>query len=86
MSFIKDKKTFESKNIKEDMLMPVDVSSPGEIYQTPLSMPSNMDTYSLLGPGKKKAKKKSKKKSKKKMTAVPGERVMTFTDFLNGRK
>lgn len=75
----------------EDMLAPSDSptfspngSSPGELFQTPMSMPADMDTFSLLGPGKKKTKKKKSKKEKDALRSNP--KVLKFTDFLNNRK
>lgn len=48
--------------------------SPGVIFQTPATLPSdNMDTFALAGPGKKEKKKKIVKK------------VSTFNDFLKGK-
>lgn len=71
--------------IKEDMvapigsngMAPVGTGSPGQFMQTPDAMAGSMDTFSLLGPGKKT---KPKKKSK-----VAGSKVLTFADFIKGK-
>lgn len=77
----------EDKPLKEDMLGPADspgysmqtIEGPGSTFQTPGTVPSGMDTFSLLGPGKK-TKKRSKKRSKSKSSS----RVLTFGDFIKG--
>jgi hypothetical protein len=77
--------------VKEDMLslgdapgvVVVNPESPGQVMQTPDSLPgNNMDIFSLAGPGKKiTSTKKSKKKSKKKATKV-NHIVSSFSDFM----
>ena len=83
--------------LEEDMLSPMDSpaftmenpESPGQSYQTPLSMPSDMDMFSLLGPGKKnetKPKKRSKKKQKDQVSSVDFTKVVKFDDFISGNR
>jgi hypothetical protein len=77
--------------VKEDMLslgdapgvVVVNPESPGQVMQTPDSLPgNNMDIFSLAGPGKKiTSTKKSKKKSKKKEAKV-NHIVSSFSDFM----
>ena len=77
--------------VKEDMLslgdapgvVVVNPESPGQVMQTPDSLPgNNMDIFSLAGPGKKiTSTKKSKKKSKKKAAKV-NHIVSSFSDFM----
>lgn len=84
------KETFarpESKGLKEDMLaMPIQpATEPGQLLQTPDSVPIGMDTFALLGPGG--TGKKSTKKKKKPMKTIPQRGgVMSFSDFLNRSK
>jgi hypothetical protein len=74
-------------DLKEDMLGPADSSGtivvnpevPGQIMQTPASLATGMDTFSLAGPGKKK-----KSKSKKKKT-VEHNKVGSFSDFMSSK-
>jgi hypothetical protein len=84
--------------LEEDMLSPMDSpaftmenpESPGQSYQTPLSMPSDMDMFSLLGPGKKNEtkpkKKRSKKKEKDQVSSVDFTKVVKFDDFISGNR
>lgn len=77
--------------VKEDMLslgdapgvVVVNPESPGQVMQTPDSLPgNNMDIFSLAGPGKKiTSTGKSKKKSKKKAAKV-NHIVSSFSDFM----
>lgn len=70
--------------VKEDMISvtdssgfaPVNPEAPGQVMQTPNSMAGTMDTFSLLGPGKKTSAKKSK---------TAGSKVLTFADFIKGK-
>lgn len=78
----------EKGGLKEDMLsvadspghMVVNPEAPGQIMQTPASIASDMDTFSLLGPGKKSASKKKKKAAKKKENLT--RTVPNFADFM----
>jgi hypothetical protein len=85
--------------LEEDMISPMDSpaftmenpESPGSAYQTPLNMPSDMDTFSLLGPGKseprKPKKKKGSSKSKKdQISSVDFTKVVKFDDFISGSR
>jgi hypothetical protein len=83
-------KTFSSKKegkLREDMLsvadspgfVAVNPESPGQIMQTPGSLAGGMDTFSLLGPGKKTGAKKKKSKAKK---TKPTNSVPSFADFI----
>ena len=71
--------------VKEDMIAttdatgyaPVNPEAPGQFMQTPNSMAGTMDTFSLLGPGKKS---EAKKKSK-----TAGAKVLTFADFIDSK-
>jgi hypothetical protein len=71
--------------VKEDMIAttdatgyaPVNPEAPGQFMQTPNSMAGTMDTFSLLGPGKKS---EAKKKSK-----TAGSKVLTFADFIDSK-
>lgn len=71
--------------VKEDMIAatdatgyaPVNPEAPGQFMQTPNSMAGTMDTFSLLGPGKKTG---PKKKSK-----TAGSKVLTFADFIHSK-
>jgi hypothetical protein len=71
-----------ASNITEDGIMMVNPEgtggTPGEVFQTPDMLPSDMDPLSLAGPGKKK-----KKAGKEKLTV--GTRVANFKDFLKGK-
>lgn len=71
-----------ASNLTEDGVLMVNPEgtggTPGQIFQTPDMLPSDMDPLSLAGPGKKK-----KKKSKSKI--VVGTRVSNFKDFLKSR-
>jgi len=78
------------KHIKEDMVglgdaggAIVNPESPGQTMQTPGSLAGDMDTFSLLGPGRKLTPKKATKKKKKKSTKpVVNSRVSSFSDFM----
>jgi hypothetical protein len=84
--------------LEEDMLSPMDSpaytmenpASPGLSDQTPLSMPSDMDMFSLLGPCKKNEtkpkKKRSKKKEKDQVSSVDFTKVVKFDDFISGNR
>tara|TARA_B100000497_G_scaffold126984_1_gene167391 strand:- start:20 stop:787 length:768 start_codon:yes stop_codon:yes gene_type:complete len=70
------------KTIDEDMIAPMDSGqgSPGGFFQSPESMPTSMDTYSLLGPMQPIKKVKSKKKKKK------ANKVLSFKDFIGSTR
>jgi len=70
------------KTLDEDMVAPMDPGpgSPGGFFQSPESMPTSMDTYSLLGPMKPIKKAKGKKKSKK------TNKVLSFKDFIGSTR
>jgi len=80
----------DKKQIKEDMVglgdaggAIVNPESPGQTMQTPGSLAGDMDTLSLLGPGRKLTTKKATKKKKKKSTKpVVNSRVSSFSDFM----
>jgi hypothetical protein len=66
------------------MVQPV-VNTPGQLMQTPDSIPGGMDTFALLGPGKK----ENTKKKKKKKPASPylvNNGIMKFEDFIKSKK
>lgn len=69
--------------MNEDMLYTMDSpavdSQPGQIHQTPASVPSGMDTFSLAGPSKDETKKKKKDKKSK-------GKVLKFSDFVKSKK
>lgn len=69
-------------NLKEDAVMAVSPEgtggTPGQVFQTPDMLPSDMDPLSLAGPGK-------KKKGAKKEKIVIGTKVANFADFLKGK-
>jgi hypothetical protein len=69
-------------NLKEDAVMAVSPEgtggTPGQVFQTPDMLPSDMDPLSLAGPGK-------KKKGAKKDKIVIGTKVANFSDFLKGK-
>lgn len=75
----------KGNKVKEDMISttdatgfaPVNPEAPGQTMQTPDSMAGTMDTFSLLGPGKKKG-------AKKKDTHA-GSKVLTFSDFIKSK-
>ena len=76
--------TFSDSKANEDMLgLPiVPMTEPGQLLQTPDSIPSSMDTFALLGPGK-----KEKSKKKKPMKApISNNKVLGFDDFLKKSK
>lgn len=87
-------KTFSDKKegkLKEDMLsvadspgfVAVNPESPGQIMQTPDSLAGGMDTFSLLGPGKKVSTKKKKSKTKQKTKGPTlSNTVANFADFV----
>lgn len=66
------------ETLDEDMVAPMDPGpgSPGGFFQSPESMPTSMDTYSLVGPMKPNKKVKSKKKNKK------SNKILSFKDFI----
>ncbi len=86
----------DNGKVQEDMLSPMDSPSasvspmegPGSTFQTPMTMSGDMDTFSLLGPGKgsikskKKTKKRKSGKRKKKNNSFDGSRVLNFKEFL----
>ena len=69
-------------NLKEDVVMAVSPEgtggTPGQVFQTPDMLPSDMDPLSLTGPGK-------KKRGAKKDKIVIGTKVANFSDFLKGK-
>jgi hypothetical protein len=71
-----------ASNITEDGLMMVNPEgtggTPGQVFQTPNMLPSDMDPLSLAGPGKK------KKKSTKNKIMI-GTKVANFKDFLKSK-
>ncbi len=82
--------------VKEDMLSPMDSPSatmtplegPGQIFQTPNSMSTDMDMMSLAGPmggGVKPRKTKKKKKSKSNKSKRGYGSVLDFQSFLKSR-
>ena len=79
-----DKSSNESVdiNLKEDAVLEVGPEgtggTPGQVFQTPDMLPSDMDPLALAGPGKK------KKKSKKEKIVI-GTNVANFQDFLKSR-
>jgi hypothetical protein len=82
---MKDKKDIKEnkvENLEEDMLVDMSgPSSPGSSLQQPGQLPgNNMDTFSLLGPGKKKSNGKTKKKGKKRSG------ILSFDDFVKKGK
>jgi len=82
-----------NKELKEDMLGPMDspsaqstnVEGPGQIHQTPGSMPTDMDLFSLTGPGKTKGDEGSKRNKKKEEATFPSNKVLSFGDFVKKR-
>lgn len=79
--------------IKEDMLSPIDSPTggsqsgqvPGQFFQTPSAMTTDMDTFSLAGPmGGASGKKKKKGKKKKSEPSFSGSKVLNFSDFIKG--
>jgi hypothetical protein len=75
------------------MLSPIDSpaggSSPGQVpgqfFQTPSAMTTDMDTLSLAGPmGGASGKKKKKGKKKKPKSSFSGSTVLNFSDFIKG--
>jgi hypothetical protein len=77
----------EKGTVREDMLgAPIQpMTEPGQLLQTPDSIPSGMDTFALLGPGG--TGKKPSKKKKKPMKVLPKKGgVMSFNDFLKRSK
>jgi len=83
--------------VKEDMLSPMDspsatvtaIEGPGQIFQTPTTMATDMDTMSLAGPmgggvSSRKTKKK-KKKAKSKKTRTGNGAILDFQSFLKSR-
>lgn len=81
------------KQIQEDMLAPMDSPSfqmtnpdgPGQIQQTPAGMSTDMDMFSLVGPGKTKDDKNSKRNKKKEETKFPSTKVLSFAEFAKNR-
>lgn len=71
-----------STNLKEDAVLEVSPEgtggTPGQVFQTPDMLPSDMDPLSLAGPGK-------KKKDSKKSKIVIGTKVANFADFLKSK-
>lgn len=69
-------------NLKEDAVLAVSPEgtggTPGQVFQTPDMLPSDMDPLALAGPGK-------KKKKDKKEKIVIGTNVANFQDFLKSR-
>tara|TARA_B100001769_G_C22053667_1_gene566372 strand:- start:532 stop:783 length:252 start_codon:yes stop_codon:yes gene_type:complete len=78
---IRNTRTFK-KTLDEDMIAPMDSGqgSPGGFFQSPESMPTSMDTYSLVGPMKPIKKVKSKKKNKK------SNKILSFKDFISSTR
>jgi len=84
----KIKDTFSKPDaVKEDMLgMPIQpMTEPGQLLQTPDSVPSGMDTFALLGPGGTGKNKKTKKKKPMK-AHLSNNKVMSFDSFLKRSK
>jgi hypothetical protein len=82
--------------VKEDMLSPMDspsatmtpIEGPGQTFQTPMSMSTDMDMMSLAGPmggGVKSRKTKKKKKSKSNKSERGYGSVLDFQSFLKSR-
>lgn len=85
----------EKEAVKEDMISPMDsptasmtpLEGPGQTFQTPMSMTTDMDMMSLAGPtggDVTKTKKKKKKKPTGKAIANPGA-VLDFSSFLKSK-
>ena len=81
----------KKKHIQEDMLAPMGSMSPagsegpGQTHQTPGGMSTDMDTFSLLGPGKTKDDKDGKRTKKKEENTFPSNKVYSFGEFIKNR-